>query len=62
MVRVVVREVRGKWYVRVGGSCEATRPTRREAEAVARQKARERPERPAVEIETRPGTWRTVAP
>jgi hypothetical protein len=62
MVRVTLREENGRWHVGVDGTRIGSRPTRLEAEVLAHQTARERQDRPAIEIREAPGVWRTVAP
>ena len=62
MRRIVVRERQTTWVVLDAGEPVDKAPSRGEAERIARRRARRTESRPAVEIEIKPGVWRTTAP
>jgi len=62
MRRIVVRERAGDWVVLDNGTAVGRAQSRRTAKQIARSRARQTDSRPAVEIETEPGVWRTIAP
>lgn len=62
MQRLTVREDHNQWCVAVDGTKIAARPTRREARCLAHRVAHEADGLPPIEIETKPGVWRTIAP